>query len=130
RARLEDRPQTRTWIARAQGSNRLLNRRGMVREIIDDRYAINLRSHLQPAFHALEGLQRLCNSIFRNATPCRQCRRGGRVPNVVFTRKRKFELRPRLSILGHGPARFVFLQLEFGDSPLSLWSRPISLDRA
>src|SRR5208282_2922221 len=60
RARLEHDPQARLRIARPQRPNRLLDGRGMMRKVVDDRDAVDFGLHLQPALHAakrFEGLR-------------------------------------------------------------------------
>ena len=75
----------------------------MMREVVDDGDAVDLRLHFEAALYALECLQRGGDRFFRNAAGCCQRGRRGRVPDVVFTGQRKFEVSPCSAVVQNCP---------------------------
>ena len=66
-ARLENRPQACAGVAGAERLQRSGDGGGMMREVIDDRDAIDLGLHFEAALHALESLERVGDGFFRHA---------------------------------------------------------------
>ena len=91
-------------IHRAQRSQRLANRRGMMRKIVDDGYAANFGAHLQPPLHAPEALERGNNRVFGDALVGGQGGGGGGVQGVVLARKLHLQIGPLRAVAPHLPS--------------------------
>src|SRR5262249_20712340 len=96
---LENRPQPRTRVSRTKSGKRSGNSRRMVRKVVNDRDTVDLRAHLEASLHALEGLKRCGNFIFRDSVAIGEGRRRGGVPDVIFAAQSKLEIRPRFTFL-------------------------------
>jgi len=66
----------------------------MMREIVDDRHAADLRAHLQPPLHAPECCQRLADRLFADALAKGERGCGGRVQRIVLAGHAHRELGP------------------------------------
>src|SRR5271165_3540571 len=100
----------------------------MMREVVDDGNAVDLRLHFQPALHALECLQSIGNGLFRNAAGGGKRGRGSRVPHVVFAGERKFETGPELAVVHNAPRRASWIQPQIRNSPVRTSTRTVTFD--
>src|SRR5262249_29465286 len=104
----------------------------MMREIVENGDAIDLRLELQPALNALEVLQSLGNRRGLDAVVGGHRGSGGSIQHVVLASQGELELCPRLAPAHHGPTRpgnFV-LKLKIGDLPVRTLLHSVTLDWA
>ena len=120
----------RQHIGRTQRTQRLANRRRMVREIIDDRHTRHLGLHLQPPLHALEAGQSRLDCLDRNALPRRQRGCGNRVHRVVLTSHRQRQFRGPLAAAQQRPLRGARILPQFDRLPVASVEQPVPLDLA
>ena len=72
-------------------ADRLPNRRGMMREIVDHLDSAHFAPHFLPARDSPKTLERLANVRQRNAVEARRRYRHGRVPHVELADERHFK---------------------------------------
>ncbi len=89
RSRLQNRPNPSSFVSRAQRSQRLANRRRMMRKIINHRNSSNLSANLQTPLYALERRQTLDNRLNRNSLSRSQSSSSSSIQRIVFAGHRK-----------------------------------------
>src|ERR1700730_13238241 len=99
----------------------------MMREIVDDRDAVDLSFYFQTALHALELFKCAGNNVYRNPVIRSHSRRRRGVPDVVFASQRKLKLRPGFSVLQDRPSSAIGFQLQICDPPCCVVRSSITL---
>ena len=102
----------------------------MVREVVDDRHSMHLRSDFQPSLDTAETLQRTGNHLDgHRVIGGHRCRRGG-VEDVVFAGQVRFEFRPRSAFSRDFPSGDFSLVPHIDDSPGRLLGKAVTFDPA
>src|SRR5579859_7629067 len=84
-ARLENGPEAAGRIGRTQGAEGFADRSGVVREVVDDRDAVDFSANLEAAANRAKGGQRFDNGLLRQAL-ARGERGGGRgIEGIVLS---------------------------------------------
>src|SRR5271165_1894697 len=129
RSRLKDRPQSRTWIRRAQGAQRLADSCRMMGKIVDDRDSVDDRLHLKPAFDARKGAQSLLDRGQLNSLASGQRCRGRGVQRVVLPGHWQCKLTPLRAAAKNSPLAMPLFLGECRQTPVRVSTETVAFDR-
>src|SRR5579859_7187315 len=102
----------------------------MMREVVDNRDAIDHSPHFKPSLHALKTSQRLLNRSHRYTLIRRQRRSRRSIQSVVLPGQRHLQLSPKLPVMMHFPLAAAILMAQLLNAPRRVGAKAISLHTA
>ena len=128
--RLENGPEPRARINRAQRPKSFADGSGVVREVFDKGDAVDFGTHFEASLDALETGEGLGDGVGRDTLPSGKGRGGGGVEGVVFAREVHFEFGPCGAGAKDLPVHPAVLIAKIADAPLGGLAEAVALDAA